>query len=334
MKERIKYLDVAKFIGIFCIFLGHFASASGYAYKFVFIFHVPLFFFLSGCAENISTDIPFWKYIKKNIKMILIPCYIFAITSVVLNCIYTNTHINIGPYLIQIIKGCIRNHFFAGSLWFLTCLFVVKIMFYIFKKILKYKPLILIACFTLYLIAQLVIEPKPIATPHMLYNVDSACYYIVFYALGYCCFKTVNSILSLDNIVKKMICNVIGIGSFIYSATLFFEKHIFSLGSNSTIVYLVNSIFSPFVIILFVLIISKILDDVPFLVEMGKDTLFLCGSEYIIKLLVPICLEIIGLNMLLTNPIATYLYTFALLILCYKILVPIEKKVFKKLHLL
>jgi len=57
-KERINYLDVAKFIGIFCIYLGHFGTYAGAAYPFVFTFHVPLFFFLSGCSETMSREVP------------------------------------------------------------------------------------------------------------------------------------------------------------------------------------------------------------------------------------------------------------------------------------
>ena len=61
LKERIKYLDIAKFIGIFCIYLGHFGEQAGYAYNFVFWFHVPLFFFLSGISETFSKDTDFDK---------------------------------------------------------------------------------------------------------------------------------------------------------------------------------------------------------------------------------------------------------------------------------
>ena len=43
--QRIAWLDVAKAIGIYAIYLGHFGDAAGPAYKFVFQFHVPLFFF-------------------------------------------------------------------------------------------------------------------------------------------------------------------------------------------------------------------------------------------------------------------------------------------------
>lgn len=337
MQNRIKYIDVAKFIGIFCIYLGHFGDSAGYAYNFVFIFHVPLFFFLSGLSENLTRDIPLHKYVVKNVKNILIPCYLFAIISVVLQCIFTNTYAEVSNNLIQIFKGCIRNHFFAGGVWFLTCLFVIKIVFYILRKLLKYKALLLIVSFAFYLVAQLVINPLPIISPHMPYNIDSACYYIVFYALGYCCSEIVRSFLMFDNVLKRVIGVVIGVFSLVFSAFLFFGKNFFyylgNLGTGTTI-FIVASFINPIIVILLVLIVSRLMENVNVFVELGKDTLFLCGSEYMVKELAITCLHTIGLGIAFPNPVSAYIYTFALLFLCYKFLIPVEKSLFKKLRLL
>lgn len=334
MRNRIKYLDVAKFIGIFCIFLGHFGSSAGYAYEFVFIFHVPLFFFLSGCAENLNGDIPWYRYVLKNIKNILIPCYLFAILSLVIHCISTNTYTEIPQGLIDILKGCIRNHFLAGSLWFLTCLFVIKIGFFLLRKLLKLKILLLMICIGFYLIAQFVITPIPIVSPHMLYNIDSACHYIVFYALGYCCFGAVDFLLAFDGVVKKAIGGAIGVISFVFSTALFFGKNLFYCFGVNDILYLISGLLTPIVVVSLVLIISKLIENINLFVALGKETLFLCGSEYFIKLLVPLCVQTIGLSISIQNPISAYVYTFVLLLLCYKILVPVEKKMFKKLRLI
>lgn len=334
MQNRIKYLDIAKFIGIFCIFLGHFGSSAGYAYEFVFNFHVPLFFFLSGCTESLSSDITWHKYILKNIKNILIPFYLFAIISVVIQCIFTNTYTGIPQDLIHILKGCIRNHFFAGGLWFLTCLFVIKIVFYFLRKLLKLKVLLLIVGFVFYLIAQLVITPKPIVNPHMPYNIDSACYYIVFYALGYCCFGIIDSFLAFDNVLKKVLGGTIGAIAFAFSAALFFGKNLFYFFGVNTILYLISCLLSPIIVITLILIVSRFLESVDVFVKIGENTLFMCGSEHIIKLIVPSCLQIVGLSINYPNPISAYIYTFALLFLCYKCLVPIEKAMFKKLRIL
>ena len=50
--RRLEYLDVLKFIGILFIYVGHYLSLTGLVYNFVFEFHVPLFFVLSGCCKK------------------------------------------------------------------------------------------------------------------------------------------------------------------------------------------------------------------------------------------------------------------------------------------
>lgn len=334
-KNRIKYLDIAKFIGIFCIYLGHFANAAGRAYHFVFTFHVPLFFFLSGCTETLMSDIPWHKYIKKNIKSLLIPWLFFALAALLLNCILTDTHTNIVPQLINILKGCIRNQYIAGSLWFLTCLFVIRIAFYFLRKLLKYKLLIIIVCFCLFVISEKDINPRPIVSPpSMVYNIDSACYYIIFYALGYCCFDKIRHLLALDASYKKIICACLGFVCLIYSGLLFWGRNLLNYINTNAFMGLICSLLCPMITICLVLIVSKFLENVKLFNELGSNTLFLCGSEYIIKLLVPSCIQIVGLDISLSNPVVTYLYTFALLIVCNKTLIPLEKTIFRKFHLL
>lgn len=43
-KKRIEWIDVARCIGIYMVFIGHFGAAVGRTQPFVFEFHVPLFF--------------------------------------------------------------------------------------------------------------------------------------------------------------------------------------------------------------------------------------------------------------------------------------------------
>jgi len=50
MNERITYIDIAKGLGILVIVLAH-NDLAGYhptLHKFIYAFHIPLFFFLSG----------------------------------------------------------------------------------------------------------------------------------------------------------------------------------------------------------------------------------------------------------------------------------------------
>lgn len=56
-KERINSFDIAKGIGIILVMLGHVLPGESYVRQFIFSFHMPLFFFLSGAVTTSSTRI-------------------------------------------------------------------------------------------------------------------------------------------------------------------------------------------------------------------------------------------------------------------------------------
>ena len=70
---RILWIDTARCIGMFAIYLGHMGNAAGRAYPFVYMFHVPLFFFLAGCTEALQVAVPFFSGIIRAAKKILVP---------------------------------------------------------------------------------------------------------------------------------------------------------------------------------------------------------------------------------------------------------------------
>lgn len=128
--KRVEWVDIAKLIGMFAIYLGHFGTAAGLSYPFVFSFHVPLFFFISGCVSNYERDCSVKEYLLKKFKRILIPFYGFASLSIIINVVLNDADLgDIKQWLWLVIKGCIRNTFFASGLWFLSCLFVMEIVF-------------------------------------------------------------------------------------------------------------------------------------------------------------------------------------------------------------
>lgn len=74
-KKRIHYLDIAKGISMIAIIAGH--MGNGAINQFVFTFHVPIFFLISGYFMNAAEDDG--AFIKKKARQLLLP---YAITSV------------------------------------------------------------------------------------------------------------------------------------------------------------------------------------------------------------------------------------------------------------
>lgn len=70
---RIEWIDIAKGIAMLCIIAGHMGIPM--VDRAVFIFHVPIFFMISGYFMSLSTDIA--TYTKKRIRGLVIP-YIFS----------------------------------------------------------------------------------------------------------------------------------------------------------------------------------------------------------------------------------------------------------------
>ena len=79
MKRDIT-IDIAKGIGIILVVLGHVITLKSIN-SFIYYFHMPLFFFISGEALHYSykNNITLKDFIKKRAKTILTPYFVFSI---------------------------------------------------------------------------------------------------------------------------------------------------------------------------------------------------------------------------------------------------------------
>lgn len=134
-KERIFAFDAAKAIGIFCIVIGHVFHDQGAYAQYVYSFHVPLFFFLTGVTFSRGKN-GFWKFLIQKAKRLLVPFCIFAavswsvyaflgkfVSSFAEKAIDSSIH----SIIISTLKGyCAAN----TPLWFLPCLFLELLFLY------------------------------------------------------------------------------------------------------------------------------------------------------------------------------------------------------------
>lgn len=79
-KQRLDYLDLAKGIAIFFVVFGH--TGENLASKFVYSFHMPLFFFLSGISLSLSR-IENYKFVGRKIINLLVPFLILGSSGLV-----------------------------------------------------------------------------------------------------------------------------------------------------------------------------------------------------------------------------------------------------------
>ena len=132
IQERKKYIDILKGIGIFYVILGHVTHTS-FLFRYIYSFHMPLFFFISGMLFVPSKHVSTSGYIKKKANSLLIPYIFFYLVSLlywyfveyrIFGRDGDTTFLN---ELYRIFHG--TGSIAAGTLWFLPCLFCVEVLY-------------------------------------------------------------------------------------------------------------------------------------------------------------------------------------------------------------
>ena len=329
-KERIKWLDVLKFIGIVEIIFGHLGLNHTLAGAFIWTHHVPLFFFVSGAIIP-REPVSFKELILKKSRTILLPWFFFVLLSVVVYALSNNSGASqiLGLSYI-VVCGCIRNMFIANSLWFLTCLFVICISFELIKRMKHYIP-ILLFCFMLFLISDLVLPNRPIVQPSWVWNVDSAMYYVIYYAIGYISFPSINKFLeNRDRKFVGFVFMISGLLAIIFSVAVFFGHNPLTRLEFNPFLESIVTLFTSIIIIWSFVFISYFLKDIEPLNKAGQNTIYACGNEYIVKTMVTCILTSLGIKFSVTSPLIGLLYAMFILLITFKILMPIEKAILER----
>ncbi|MBQ6886407.1 MAG: acyltransferase family protein [Lachnospiraceae bacterium] len=329
--KRIAWIDVLKFLGIVSIYFWHLGEGLGRSYEFILRYHVPLFFFISGCTEALQKQTSFVDYAKKKVKMVLVPFFFFAVISMFLVIIYEKCNIELIKLMLkQIVYGGLRNQIFAYSLWFLTCLFVMSILFQLIKC-LKKRSLIFIAGIILYVFAARFMPYKPNMVPMIPYNADCALYYLVYYCTGYCVFPKLQEFLQKEGKKKSIVVAGTGVAGGIYAGFLFVGMDLLSVLEKIPVVRIMHPFVTAILLIWVNLVVALLLQKWRFLQKIGEETLYLCGSEFLIKTLAIGGLSFLGIGIDFTNPIIGMGYVLILLLLVHFLLVPVEKWMHNKI---
>lgn len=184
MKKRETWLDIAKGIGIISVVIGH--SGNPIAHQYLFWFHMPLFFILSGYLfKKIEDPLDLRLWIKRRSTQLLIPYASFGILISIIMFFLNFSVINFLKSIIKLIYGGEVLGGIYGVFWFITCLYLTQIMFSVLLTYIKktYVQISIIVLF--YLLAHLIaMVPflKDLKTP---WNFDIAFISIAYYAIGY-----------------------------------------------------------------------------------------------------------------------------------------------------
>lgn len=188
-KMREKYFDIAKGIAILTVIMGH-AISECLVKRWIFSFHMPIFFLISGYFFH-KKDMKI--YTKTKAKQLLVPyiftCFGIMISSVIVNLLLNNTigiKDNIQEWIIASLYGSGGVHEVPfhipqiGAIWFLWALFLSLI---IMNSIVDYKYNFLIV------IALFLVGEKSAKLTWLPMSVQPALVCLLFVYLGYLCKK-------------------------------------------------------------------------------------------------------------------------------------------------
>lgn len=121
MNKRITYLDTAKGILILLMLVGHIWN-EGFVHDFIYVFHMPAFFIISGMVSRPGTLSlrEFSKYFVSRAQALLIPYLCFEAYAIAADMLCNGIYLNIKGYAYQVLT----LRLFNGPLWFLMVLFL------------------------------------------------------------------------------------------------------------------------------------------------------------------------------------------------------------------
>jgi fucose 4-O-acetylase-like acetyltransferase len=126
-RTHIGWIDTVKGVGIALVVLGH-QSIGPLAQSFIYLFHMPLFFFVSGYLHKPQSN--FGRYLKKKSIHLLVPYVTFVVLTSVLMFLrglhHGLTAARIEHGLFEAAWGGSQMTGLYGVLWFLTCLFLTQ----------------------------------------------------------------------------------------------------------------------------------------------------------------------------------------------------------------
>ena len=284
---RIKWIDFLRGVAILFVLLGH---TSVPFENYIFGFHMPLFYIITGMLYKYKDDISDKAYIKSIALKYIKPYFFFSFINLIL---YMTVKIilerpNVIFTLKQIFKYMIGILYSRGSyefmpncspLWFLTSLFCLLTIFRFIEKIhnslLKYTIIILLPCISAILDTFNVIK--------LFWNLDTAMMAVLFMYIGICVKKYIKKWDNLNFIQLFslfILLYVIGITA-IKNNTI--ESVCFDNNDYGNIfMMLIGSISLSFLIIIMCYRLRDNLNNfiTKYIIWLGKNTIFIMSFDY------------------------------------------------------
>lgn len=138
-KQRLEYVDAAKFTAMYFVIAGHLVyPLNSNIFRFIFAFHMPVFFFLSGyTAQNAALSgeqLP--HYVLRKAKAYLIPYFVLSFVGLIWTACTSGLGEDFSPYYYALnLLYYVIPTYAAGGVWFLSTLFLASVMMFCILKL-------------------------------------------------------------------------------------------------------------------------------------------------------------------------------------------------------
>lgn len=279
--KRLKYIDIAKGIGMLLVILGHYECTNDIR-RWIFAFHMPLFVFISGYL---------FKNLTKSVKSLFTAYLCGSVIGSALYILLNFSLESVGKSLVAIVGGCSAPFYVQEmntALWFLTGLIVIEILHMLGKSI-KVDIIFLIA-FPLF--GALFGTTK--SHSYIPWNIDVAMMLYPFFWLG-------DKVKKID--IESLICtnfrrvvaallSIISLVVVYRLAAINVSVNIFRLVYGKNIwMYYFNGLLGTLGIVIISFVLSTVFKECRILTVIGENTLFiLCYHQ----ILIWGCIEIVN----------------------------------------
>lgn len=266
-RKRIKYLDILRGFLILTVVFGHIIELNDILNIIIYTIHMPVFFIISGMLNNQKCKNSTLKFIKRRLRVLIIPYVIFCSITILFHILINNGitgHIK-SEILYMIIGGGV------GPAWFLMALFMAEVIYVILNNTINKKSIKIVIIILLFVIG---LNGNDIYNSFYLLPIYRILIALGFYSVGVYAISYLKRTDISNFIILLMLLIIIFLG--IENGRV----DLWALELNNKILYVFNSLIGSLTLIyLFKNIFNK---DIKILNYLGKNTLIIMGTHQIL----------------------------------------------------